>query len=190
MQPRLLFMLLLAITGAAPLTAQQQKQFTLDELIPGGKAYDQYNPKIPAQYQWKGNSLIRIQDDSVWALPHPGKSLKKSLLLTFNDIQQGTKHPESPVSQLVFSPDGSDVLQFHTTYGIGLFDIKSKKHLAFFSYPEGSEHHALSPNNNLLAYTRENNLYVLDINEKSVPYRTNATRELFTDKRCTGMNSE
>jgi len=67
----------------------------------------------------------------VWALPHPGKSLKKSLLLTFNDIQQGTKHPESPVSQLVFSPDGSDVLQFHTTYGIGLFDIKSKKHLAF-----------------------------------------------------------
>ena len=162
MQPRLLFMLLLAITAAAPLTAQQHKQFTLDELIPGGKSYNAYNPHIPAQYQWKGNSLIRIQNDSVWASPHPGQPLKKSLLLTFGDIQRGTKHPESPVSQLIFSPDGSDVTQFHTTHGIGLFDINSRQHLAFFNYPEGSKHHELSPGNNLLAYTWENNLYVLD----------------------------
>ena len=178
MQPRLFFMLMLALWGATSLTAQQQKQFTLDELIPGGKAHDQYHPQIPAQYQWKGNNLIMIQNDSVWISPQPGHFLKQSLLLTFKEIQLKTKHPESPISQLIFSPDGSDEIQFHTADGIGLFDINSREIPAFFNYPAESEHHILSPGNNLLAYTRENNLYLLDKNGKERAISNDSNKEI------------
>ena len=56
---------------AAQISAQENRIFTLEELIPGGKEYDQYVPRIAATYQWQGDRLMVTENDSVWELINP-----------------------------------------------------------------------------------------------------------------------
>jgi dipeptidyl-peptidase-4 len=148
------------------LTAQQEKQFTLDELIPGGKQYANFNPRIPFQFQWYGNRLATIGNDSVWLIDNPGRSLRKKFILTFKELEEGLEQRENKIHGLTFSPEGSSVLRFHTSRGSGLFDLENKEHRAFFSYPEKSKNHMLSPDHSYMAYTIENNLFIADKNGK------------------------
>jgi|AGTN01.1.fsa_nt_gi Dipeptidyl aminopeptidases/acylaminoacyl-peptidases len=160
MRTHFIFILFFAFSGT--FFAQQNKQFTLEELIPGGKYYHTFYPRIPAQYQWNGDTLVAVQNDSVWFSGYPGKANEKTLAFTFNEIQDGLEKNENQVNRISFLQDGSSIVQFYTSNGIGLFDAEKKEHRAFFSFPQKSENHSLSPDNNLLAYTKENNLFVKD----------------------------
>ncbi|MBK5194961.1 MAG: DPP IV N-terminal domain-containing protein [Proteiniphilum sp.] len=148
------------------LSAQHEKQFSLEELIPGGKQYANFNPRIPVQFQWYGNRLATIGNDSVWLIDNPGRSQRKKIILTFKELEEGLEQSENKIHGLTFSPEGSSVLRFHTSRGSGLFDLENKEHRAFFSYPEKSKNHMLSPDHSYMAYTIENNLFIADKNGK------------------------
>jgi len=148
------------------LYAQQEKQFSLEELIPGGKQYANFNPRIPVQFQWYGNKLATIENDSVWLIDNPGRSQRKKITLTFKELEEGLEQSENKIHGLTFSPEGSSVLRIHTSRGFGLFDLENKEHRAFFSYPEKSKNHLLSPDHLYMAYTIENNLFIADKNGK------------------------
>lgn len=71
-------LLILFLSFASTICAQQDKQFTLDELIPGGKSYYKYYPRVSEQFYWQGDSLLQINGDSVFYVEKPFSSLKKS----------------------------------------------------------------------------------------------------------------
>ncbi len=79
MRKNILLILLFAFSSA--LSAQQTKQFTLDELIPGGKDFYNYYPRIAEQYRWRGDSLLQISGDSVFYVENPFSIQKKTFLL-------------------------------------------------------------------------------------------------------------
>ena len=90
MRKNILFILLFAFSSA--LSAQQTKQFTLDELIPGGKDFYNYYPRIAEHYRWRGDSLLQISGDSVFYVENPFSIQKKTFLLNQRtDKERATK---------------------------------------------------------------------------------------------------
>lgn len=151
--------LLFFLAFSSTLFAQQTKEFTLQELIPGGKSFYNYYPRIATRFQWYGDKLISIQNDSIFIVDNPQQPEKKSLLLTSKDFQLGDEH----LHGVEFS-DTNSPIKFTTISGVGFLDLKTKQRVSFFTYPEKSENHHLSPNRAFLAYTKYNNLYISDKN--------------------------
>ena len=90
MRKNIIIILLFAFSSA--LSAQQTKQFTLDELIPGGKDFYNYYPRIAEQYRWRGDSLLQISGDSVFYVENPFSIQKKTFLLNQRtDKERATK---------------------------------------------------------------------------------------------------
>lgn len=165
-----LFIFLIVIAFPLSIPAQSDNFFTLEQLIPGGVEYNKYSPRISVQYQWSGNMLAEIRSDSVWIYNNPSNLGEKTLLFNYNDIQDKLKEKTSRVNSISFSQNGSSLIQFYTSNGIGIYDYQAKVISAYFIYGESSENHILSPNNELLAFTKGNNLYLLDKyeNEKQI----------------------
>ncbi|NLX80228.1 MAG: S9 family peptidase [Proteiniphilum sp.] len=146
--------------SAHSLLAQQTKQFTLNELIPGGSDYYQFAPNISKQYQWWGDKLIEIKGDSVFVIPNPSKHNKSELLVTLSSLTKDGDKLYSPS----FSTEGSSMVRFRSSKGLVIYNLERKEREASFDYPERSSNHSLSPNNNYLAYTVDNNLFIIDKN--------------------------
>lgn len=154
------FSFILACLFAVTLSAQQAKQFTLEELIPGGKEYTRFAPRIPTQFQWNGDRLMAVRKDSVWIVKDPSKPGDKELFLTFDKLGMEKDSTYGKINYLSFPANGSALVQIYTSTGVALFDIERMALKAFFTFPENSKNHELSPDNNYVAYTVGNNLFI------------------------------
>lgn len=159
-----LFTLLFALTFSIGTNAQSTDLLTLEQLIPGGNEYRNYVPRIPVNYLWSGNSLIETENDSVWIYRNPAKLREKSFLFSYEEIRAKINEDQGKVTSITFSSDGSSAVRFYTGNGVGVFDYYKKIVTVYFSYPESSDNHILSPDNELLAYTKGNNLFLMDKN--------------------------
>lgn len=155
MKKNIFLILLLFISST--LSAQQTKQFTLEELIPGGKDFYNYYPRTAKQFQWNNDELIQINGDSVFVIENLSAPEKRNFSFRFRDVKEN-------VNRVSFDQKDGNSLKFFTRNGIGTYDTNKKQQTVFFTFPEGSENHQLSPNNSFLAYTKGNNLYVSDKN--------------------------
>lgn len=152
-------LLLLAFVAQA-IVAQNAREFTLDELIPGGKSFYQFSPRAEAQYQWYGDKLIEVKGDSVFVVHNPMKMESKSFMFVLNSLGKEGERLFAPS----FSVDGLPILRVRTSKGFAIIDVDSKERLAQFDFPQNSENHTLSPNNRYMAYTKDNNLFIVDVN--------------------------
>lgn len=155
MRKNLILILLLASVNV--LFAQQDKQFTLEELIPGGKDFYKYYPRISEQFQWNNNHLMQINGDSVFVINNLATPQKRTFLFRFADVKEG-------VNRISFVENAENIIRFYTRNGIGMYSTDKRQEIAFFSYPEESENYQLSPDNSFLAYTKANNLFIKDKN--------------------------
>ncbi len=162
MQKNFFLILLLAISSA--LSAQQNKQFTLDELIPGGKDFYSYYPRIPIQYQWFGDKLIGIRNGTVFEIENFKQPDEEKTLFTFSELLEN----DNRMFHVSFPRKGSAV-QLFTQKGLGIYNIATKQHEAFFAYPDGGANYELSPRQDYLAYTKGNNLYISDKQGNETP---------------------
>lgn len=152
------WLFLLVYLLATTLAAQQTSRLTLEELIPGGQYYARFYPRIPTQFQWHGDQLMALRNDSVWVVKDPANPADRQLFLTFNKI--GDDPLRGQVSHLSFPADGNPQIQVYTSDGVGLFNTEKMTLEAFFTFPEKSKNHRLSPDNSYLAYTIGNNLFI------------------------------
>ncbi len=159
MQKNILLILLLVFSST--LSAQQNKHFTLDELIPGGKDYYNYYPRIIEQFQWHGNELILINGDSVFKV-NPANPSKKDFAFRLNEILKNSNDVKGTVSHVIFDREGNNNLIFHTSNGVGIYDLDDKQVISHIYFPESSDNRELSPNNMYMAYTKGNNLFITD----------------------------
>lgn len=158
MKKRNIFFLIIALLTCTSAHSQQKKQFELNELIPGGKSFSQFAPRIDIQHQWHGDKLISIKGDSVWVAANPLKQDKRELWFTISSLTGDGERYFSPS----FSVSGSPLISFRTSKGVAIYNINTQRSEASFEYPASSANHSLSPNNRLLAYTKDNNLFVVD----------------------------
>ena len=159
MRKHIIFILFIAFTSV--LFAQQNKQFTLDELIPGGKNFYNYYPRILEQFQWHGDELVMLKHDSVFRV-NPLKPDKKDFAFRFNEIQRNGNEKNGNVSNVNFDRDGGDNLIFSTSDGTGVYDLKTGRVISYIGFPKNSANREFSPGNAYLAYTKDNNLYITD----------------------------
>ena len=146
------------------LYAQHNEQLTLEELIPGGKNFYRFYPKIPVEYQWHGDNLIALKNDSAWIIKNPEKPFETQLFFTYKDIQNTLSEKTQPVYDVIFAKNNYPLVRFYTSRGIGIYHPIEKQCKSFFTLLPQSKNHELSPDNAFLAYTKGNNLYLLNNN--------------------------
>lgn len=155
-------LLILFLSFASTICAQQEKQFTLEELIPGGKHFYDFYPRLTAQYQWSGDNLIQVEKDTLWTTDFAKKNTQRKFFLSLSSIQNKLNDKTDKVIRAAFDKANPSRLYFYTQKGQGVYHLTTKEVFSFFVYPEKAENITLSPNGDFLAYTKEDNLYVLD----------------------------
>lgn len=141
----------------------QQKDLTLQDLIPGGKNYAKFVPKSLAQLQWNGDAYLYAKGDTVWTGEAP--KWKKSVLLTktgLNDALEavGQKKVGSlPYFSVPYA--GQSLLSFMANQHLFHYNYAEKKIVADYALQPGWSNYDFCPENRYLAFTEGNNLKIL-----------------------------
>lgn len=119
----------------------QNKAFTLEDLLPGGKSYYQFVPKTDTDYRWAGDELFSTPDEALSALLEK-ENLKANQLrfLTIDGKTYGTV----------------------TVSGKRMLFIDWNKKEIEFEIPleKGWENIDFCPESRSIAFTKGNNLYI------------------------------
>lgn len=147
--------------------AQTNRQFTLDELIPGGTKYSTFAPRLGTQYQWYGDKLIAIQKGVFSEVDLRNPSKATTTLIDLKDFNINDKRVFN-----ISLPKEGYIATVYIDGGMVLYDLSSRRVVREFLYPEGGENYTLSPNKKYVAFTRHNNLYILDENNNEIAVAT------------------
>lgn len=156
----------LAISILLPMKSHSQEiPLTLEDLTPGGKTFSKYRAEMPRQLGWHGDKLTYIKGDSVMIAPNTDKE-KSQLLLSLQDINSGMRLDKDEslksLNTIQFiSPESNDIL-IATPDKIYLYDFVAKKIVATFLSLDKMNNHDWAEKSRMLAYTKDNNLYIQD----------------------------
>lgn len=140
---------------------------TLEDLMPGGKNYYQYRPDMPRQLSWLGDKLIYVKGDTIYEVP-ANKAQEHKLFCSLSDFNAGLGLREDNALRslnnvnTVQAADG--IFSIITKDKLYLYDIIGKKAIAAFAMDSKIENLDLAPDNQKVAYTKGNNLYVQTAN--------------------------
>lgn len=156
----------------------QQKDLTLQDLIPGGKNYAKFVPKNLSQLQWNGDAYLYAKGDTVWTSEAP--KWKKSVLLTKAGLNEALEAAgQKKVGSLPrFSVPyaGQSLLSFMANKHLYHYDYATKKIVADYTLQPKWENYDFCPENRYLAFTEGNNLKILSP-ENQVTDVTNETAD-------------
>lgn len=156
----------LAISILLPMKSYSQEiPLTLEDLTPGGKTFSKYRAEMPRQLGWYGDKLTYIKGDSVMIAPNTDKE-KPQVLLSLQDINSGMGFDKDEALKSLntiqfISPQSNNIL-IATPDKIYLYDFVTKKIMAAFLSLDGIDNHEWSEKSRMLAYTKDNNLYIQD----------------------------
>ena len=140
----------------------QKKILTLEDLLPGGKTYNQFTPKADYKIQWYGDLLTFSNEEEI-LLVNPKSPDKKELLITLKEVNNLLKTESIRLEKITFvSIEGrtlASIILLQENRKVYL-DLKEKKIAFEIPYLTGWENTDLSPDNRSIAYTSNNNLYL------------------------------
>lgn len=142
----------------------QDKQLSLDDLIPGGRTYSRFAPRSIKQLQWCGDKYFYAKGDSAYT-GVPGTSKKESVLFSLYTLNQalsagGLKEQSSMPSFAVPYKD-QPILAFSIKKHLLHYNYKTNKIVANYQILDewkGIDFCAVTGN---LAYNDGNNLEIL-----------------------------
>ncbi|GHV22733.1 hypothetical protein FACS189428_5220 [Clostridia bacterium] len=82
----------------------QSKQFTLEDLIPGGNTYAQFTPKTEQNVTWKGDSLLFFTKEEKW-LANPENPDEKALFSSDEVLKK--EDPAKEILQSIQNAEGN-----------------------------------------------------------------------------------
>ena len=132
----------------------QQKHFTLEEVIPGGKNYKKLQPQN-MHLQWHGNKLVRIEKNT--CAFYNGKGQWEQLF-SLEEITSACKHIKS-LDYASFPEKDIPVVCFHTDSIYIEYNWKNKEVLTQKKF-RGRQHRDVSAVSKWMAYNLNDNLYV------------------------------
>jgi len=144
-------------------TQNNETGLSLEDLIPGGKTYKNYEVKMPEQLQWWGDRVLYIQGDSIIEIL-PAEKQDERLLVTKKVLNIGLsangKDELSDLKGVSFPYPGNPTICVKRKNEIYLYNYADKKVLLSLSIPEGAKNIDFSKDGRIVAYTKENNLFV------------------------------
>ena len=141
----------------------QDIPLTLEDLIPGGKTFHNYRAEMPRQLVWHGEKLTYTKGDTIMIAPFTEKQKPQSLL-TLAEINARLKlsgdQTLKSLAHVRFASSESNELLISAGDNIYLYNYPEKTTYAKFSSSDKMDNHDLSAKSRMLAYTKDNNLYV------------------------------
>jgi dipeptidyl-peptidase-4 len=140
----------------------QEKTFTIEDLIPGGKTYANFNPKTDFRVQWFGDDLVFVDKEEIF-LVNPQKPEAKKSLLTKAELNTLLGTDGLGVNQLFFTTVEEKPLAviFIPKESRRVFlDLKSKTKVFEVSSDFKWENADFCLSNRANAFTKNNNLYI------------------------------
>lgn len=167
-----LFAILLSTTVMA-----QEKQFTLDDLIPGGKTYMKHTPQTLRQLQWCGDSYFYAQADSLW-MGIPGKEAQVAFTLKqLNEsLTIAGRETVSTLPAFTVPSTGEPVFAFTNKQHRLHYNFLENRIVVDYTLSASWKHYDYNPANGYLAFTEANNLNILSP-ENVVTAITNETNK-------------
>lgn len=162
---------ILAISILLPMKSFSQNiPLTLEDLMPGGKTDNKYRAEMPRNLAWYGDKLTYVKGDTIFTAPMSEKD-KSEILLTLNDINSGLglKNQDLPKSlnriQKMSSTSNNLLVVADKIY---MYDYLTKEIKASFNMLPEMNNHDFSEESKMLAYTKNNNLYIQNSDGKEV----------------------
>ncbi len=179
---KLIFAIPILCLMITPATNAQKKSFTLDNLLWGGDAYWNYQPKY-LNATWWGDKLVRLGvDECTWLTNAKGQSVKPEKLFTLEDINscEGIDADAKPYSlQSIKFPDPEKTeIIIETARKIYLVDWKTKKVVKSREIPAGIKARDLNIPSGNEAYVNKDNLYVITAEGKQTQITQDGSRNL------------
>ena len=163
-----LFLSVCALTVALPCSAQSPetsgKEFTLEQLMPGGKEFYNFYPEYVVGLQWMGDNYVFIEGDDLVFNKANGKSAQTT---RFSAADLNALMPEGckfqttdafPSFRTLDAGRGQVVL--FTQGGLVGFDMLARKVTYLFDTNEETASLDFSPVGDRVAYVRNHNLYI------------------------------
>lgn len=161
---------ILAFTSFTSIMAQTQNiALSLEDLIPGGKTYQNYQVKAPQQPIWWGDKMIQVDN----------KTIREQIKLSENenieivDINTiNNKLKEAQLNEIgtllsVSFPYPTDsILLISIKDKYVLYDFAKNKIKSTYSIPPTADNIKFNANNKSYTYTIGNNLYLRDSTDK------------------------
>lgn len=158
-----LLALLCVLAFMNPLSMKgQDKQFTLHDLIPGGKTQSRFVPRNLKQLQWCGDTFLYVRGDSMMG----GESVKSPAplftLARLNDALSAAGQP-TVGSMPFFSVPYRDraVLAFVAKQHRFHYDFKENRIIGIYEWKDGWQNGDFCPANDCLAFTEGDDLRIL-----------------------------
>ncbi|NDV78728.1 S9 family peptidase [Dysgonomonas sp. 511] len=172
MKMRFIHFAIIVISIIFPMKSySQDAPLTLEDLIPGGKYYYKYQPQMPYNMAWLGDTPMYVKGagrDKMMAAPMNGEQ-KEKLFLEIKDFLANLplEEDEKPGNfrSVIFSEQGKDEALVIGRSKLYLYNFTTKEITA--SYSDSYFNMAnleLNSATRQIAYTRENNLYIQDGN--------------------------
>lgn len=174
-----LFVLLMACIGILPTTAQTtptKRAYTLDEVIPGGSQYWNYQPQYVEYALW-GDQALHVGQDIIRLLDAKGQPT--ATLFTLEEVNKAIGDQANKVSRLtgVRFPSTAPIAQLRSHKEIVHYNWQTKqitwRRPATFGSHEDTHTTTLQT-----AYTKDYNLYIADAHGRSTQVTSDGTREL------------
>lgn len=167
---RQIFVTMLTVGMALPSSAQspevEGKEFTLDQLMPGGKEFYNFYPEYVRGLQWMGNRYAFLDGDNLVMNKVNGKdtdAIKLSASELNDMMPEGCKfHTVGTFPSFQTIDPASGLVVFYTQGGLVGFDMQSKRVTSVFDTDGEFNSLDFSPQGNRVAYVKDHNLYIAE----------------------------
>ena len=155
----------------------QDKQFTLHDLIPGGKTYSRFVPEYLQGLRWAGDMYIYVEKNSVvGALPKQKREVRLSRAELNQALRAAGLDSVARMPSFSVPYKGKPTLAFTNKQHRIHFDMVEKKVTADYPLSKAYDNYEFCPGNSYLAFTEGNNIKILSP-EKQTTVVTNETEE-------------
>ncbi|GHU90317.1 prolyl tripeptidyl peptidase [Bacteroidia bacterium] len=142
------------------------QELTLEDLLPGGKNYAKFIPRLPFQTRWYGERITMSNRDTLY-LMDPKSPAKKTVLITNKELQEFLPDDKANINQISFKKMGDREIAIilpadKSTMKYVLFDIRNKQIVKQIKQEKDWKNMDFCIENLRVAYTVDNNLYISD----------------------------
>lgn len=160
-----------------PMKSTSQNSLTLEDLIPGGKTYYKYRADMPPILGWMGDKFVFLKKDSLRIFASSEKNNVSTEYLSLDKVNKALARAGYNKEMKSLRPaiaDASSETLFLYNDKIYLYNVVSDSILGAFDFVKYMSGQYYSHNQRLLAYTKDNNLYLksLDGDEVAVTNET------------------
>lgn len=164
------FFIFIALFAALTTMAQEKRPFTLHDLIPGGETYRQCTPQN-AWYTWWGDQCVELDVDTLTILK-PGSKKPATVLMELNQVNRwleaAGKQPVHSLQSVSFPYADKTQVLFHTSREYLLLDWQTGNVVWSLPIVETATNMDWHKSSRNLAYTVDNNLWVMTADGKGV----------------------